>query len=99
MLGLNKRRRLKGIFVQKIGADQLPLKLGEYGMRRQSVLHVIGARLECRQQVAMAPFEILEHIGQLAGRRLQIQSQNTIDDMIRPRLVERDSDPVVRSPA
>ena len=46
--------------MQEIGANELPLKFGEYSMRRQSVFHVIGARLERRQQVAMAPLEILK---------------------------------------
>ena len=32
--------------MEEIGADELPLKFGEYGMRGQSVFHVIGARLE-----------------------------------------------------
>jgi hypothetical protein len=58
-------------------------------MRRQSDLHVIGARFKCRQQVAMAPFEILEHFGQLAGGSVLIQSEDTIHDMIRTGLVER----------
>ena len=74
--------------MQEIGAHQLPLKFGEFGMRRQSVFHVIGARLECRQQVAMTALEILKDTGQLAGCCFRIQSQDTIDDVIRPRLVD-----------
>ena len=75
--------------MQEKSSDKSPLKPGEYGMRRQSVFHVIGARLECRQQVAMAPFEILKNTGQLAGGRFLVQPQNTINDMIRPRLLAR----------
>ena len=75
--------------MKEIGANQLPLQFGELGMRRQSVFHVIGARLERRQQIAMTSFKILKNIGQLAGRCLQIQPQDTIDDMIRPRLIDR----------
>ena len=40
-----------------------------------------------RQQVAVTTLEILEDIGQLAGCRLRIQPQDTVDDMIRPCLV------------
>jgi hypothetical protein len=71
--------------VEKIGAHELPLKFGEYGMRRQSIFHIVGARLECCQQVAMAAFEILKDTGQLAGGRSLVQSQDTINDTIRPR--------------
>ena len=74
--------------MEEIGAHQLPLKPCEYCMRRQSVFHVIGARLECRQQVAMTPCEIFEYTGQLIGCGLRIQPQDTIDDMICPRLVD-----------
>ena len=56
-------------------------------MGGKGVFHFVGARLECLQQVAMAAFEILEDIGQLAGRRLGIERQDPIDDMVRPRLV------------
>jgi len=63
-------RRFEGIFVQKIGSDQLALSLGENGMRSKGVFHFIGTCLEDLQQVAVAAFKILEDIGQLAGRRL-----------------------------
>ena len=56
-------------------------------MRGKGVLHVIGARFEDREQIAVAPLEILEHIGQLAGRRLGIERQDPVDDVIRPCLV------------
>ena len=84
---IEQRRRFEGIFVQKIGADQLALDLGETRMRRKGVFHLVGARLEGRQQVAMAALEVLEHIGQLAGRHLGIERQHPLDDMVRAGLV------------
>ena len=56
-------------------------------MRRKGVFHFVGARLECLQQVAVAPLEILKDIGQLAGCRLRIERQDPVDDMVRPGLV------------
>ena len=75
--------------MQEISADQLTLSLGEHRMRREGVFHFVGARLEGRQQVAMAALEILEHIGKLAGCRLGIERQDPLDDMVRARLVGR----------
>ena len=37
----------------------------------------------------MTALEILEHVGQLAGRGFGIQRQNPIDDMVRAGLVRR----------
>ena len=84
---IEQRRRFEGIFVQKIGADQLALCLGESGMRREGIFHFVGARLEGRQQVAVAALEILEHVGQLGGHRLGIERQDPVDDVVRPGLV------------
>ncbi len=57
-------------------------------MRRKSVFHFIGARPERRQQVAMTPLKIFENTVQLTGCGLRVQLQDTIDDTIRPRLVD-----------
>jgi hypothetical protein len=56
-------------------------------MRRKGTFHFVGARLECRQQVAVAALEILENIGQLTGCRPGIHCQDPIDDMVRACLV------------
>ena len=47
----------------------------------------------------MTPRKIFKDTGQLIGCCLRIQPQDTIDDMISPRLVDMCSDPLVRSPA
>ena len=64
---IEQRRRLKRIFVQKVGADQLALHLRERSHGGKRVFHFIGARFECLQQVAMATLEVLQDIGQLTA--------------------------------
>ena len=66
-------RRFKGIFVQKIGSDQLTLYFAERSVSSKGAFHFVGTRLEDLQQVAVAAFKILEDIGQLAGRRLGVK--------------------------
>ena len=85
--------------MHKIGADQLTLYLCENGMRSKGVFHFAGTRLERLEQVAVATLEILEHIGELAGRRLGIERQDAADDMVRPGLVDGVEVPRFRSPA
>ena len=84
---IEQRRRLEGIFMHEIGADQLALHLGENDMSSKGVFHFVGTRLERLQQVAVAALEILENIGQLVGCRLGIERQDPLDDMVRPCLV------------
>ena len=73
--------------MQKIGADQSALFLSENRMRCEGFLHFIGARLESIEQIAVAALEILEHFGELMGRGLRIERQDSVDDVIRARLV------------
>ena len=86
---VEQRRRFERIFVEKIGADQLPLVFGKGAVRRQGLLHLVGARLERLQQVAVAALEILQDVGELAGDGFGIQRQNPVDDMVGARLVGR----------
>ena len=65
MLGLNNADDFEGVFVQKIGSDQLPLHNGESGMRGKGAFHFVGTRLEGRQQIAVAALEMIEDFGQL----------------------------------
>ena len=88
---IEQGRRFERIFVQEIGADQLALDLGEIGMRGEGVFHLVGARLERLQQVAVPALEILEHIGQLAGDAVSGSSaKHPVDDVVGARLVGRD---------
>ena len=54
----------------KIGADQLALDAREVSVGREGVFHFVGARFERCQQVAVAAFEILQYVGEVARRRL-----------------------------
>ena len=56
-------------------------------MGGEGLFHLVGARLEFLQQIAVAALKILQDIGQLAGRRLGIERQDAVDDMVRPCLV------------
>ena len=86
---IEQRRRLERIFMHKIGADQLALHLGKNNMSSKGVFHFLGTRLECLQQVAVATLKILKNIAELVGRRLGIERQDPLDDMVRPCLVQR----------
>ena len=55
------------IFAEKISADQLSLDLRKDPMRRESFLHLIGARLEPFQQVTMSTKKIVEDVRELRG--------------------------------
>src|SRR5450755_3571921 len=87
--GVEQGRGFVRIFVEKIGADQLPLHLGEGAVRRQYLFHDVGARLERLQEVAMPALEILQDIGELAGNGLGVEREHPVDDMIGASLVGR----------
>ncbi|HUE66358.1 MAG TPA: hypothetical protein VMO78_18470 [Rhizomicrobium sp.] len=70
--------------MEKIGPDQLALRFAEPGMVGERHLHLVGARLEYRQQVAMPSLEILQNVCQLIGGYLGIQGEDTVDDMVCP---------------
>jgi len=80
-------RRFEGIFVHEIGAHQPSLRLCEGRMGSKRLFHFIGARLEYLEQISMATLKVLENFGQLFVSRFRIERQDSIDDVIRPRLV------------
>ncbi len=53
----------------------------------EGLLHLIGPRLECFAQIAVATLKILKDVSQLFGKRFGIKRQDSIDNMVRPRLV------------
>ena len=61
-------RSLERILVQEIRADQLALHLGEDIVDDEGILHLVGTRLERRQQIAVTPLEVLQDIGQQMHR-------------------------------
>ena len=85
--GIEQRRGFKGIFVEKIGADQLALYQAEPGMIGKGIFHFVGACLELRQQVAVPSLEVFQDIRELDRRVLGAQRQDTVNDMIGAALV------------
>ena len=75
--------------MQEVGADELALYFGKRTVRQQRLLHFVGPALKRLQQVAVPALEILQHVGQLAGRGLRIEIENALDDMVGARLVGR----------
>ncbi len=73
--------------MQEIGADQPALLLGESRMRRKGVFHLVGARLEGREQVAVAAWKFSSTSASWLGGHLGIQRQHAVDDMVRAGLV------------
>ena len=52
------------------------------------MFHLVGTRIECLQQMAMTSLKVIENIGQLGGRDRGIERQDSVDNMIRPVLVD-----------
>src|SRR5258708_20534720 len=78
--------RLERILVEKIRTDQAPLRLVQFAMLVERVLHLCGARLENIEQIPMPTFEVLEHVAQLLGGSFGIEPKNPVDDLIRTTL-------------
>jgi hypothetical protein len=73
--------------MHEIGAYQPTLLLCEAGMGVKGYFHLIGARFECLEQIAVAALKVLADLSQLTSSRCRIERQDSIDDMICPRLV------------
>ncbi len=56
-------------------------------MRRESLLHHIGASLELFQQVTMTTKEIVEDVRELGGNGFGIECKNPVDNVIGAHLV------------
>src|SRR5580704_9552968 len=63
------------------------LLLGEGRMCSDGLFHLIGARFEYLEQIAVTILKVLQNLRELAGSRLGIERQDAIDDVIRARLV------------
>jgi hypothetical protein len=57
-------------------------------VRREGFFHFIGTRLEYLKQITVAALEILEDLGQLVGSGFWIEGHDSVDDVIRPCLVD-----------
>jgi hypothetical protein len=56
-------------------------------MGRKGFFHLSGTRLEYLEQIAMPPLKVLEHLGQLGGSGFGIEGEDSVDDVVRPCLV------------
>jgi hypothetical protein len=61
------------------------------------LFHYPGAVLERLQQVAVPALEIFQDLGQLAGNGVGIEGENSVDNMICPRLVGRNGRTITRA--
>src|SRR3984957_11070321 len=84
---IEQRRGLKRILQQEIGTEQSALLSGKGGMCDKGRLRLVSARLKLRQQIAVAPLEVLEHLGQLPGGHLRLKPEHPAVDAIGPGLV------------
>lgn len=87
--GIEQSRGFKRILIEKICADQAPLRLVQFGMRRERILHLRRTCIKGVQQISVAALEIFQHIVQLLRRDLGVKLQNPVDDMVGARLISR----------
>ena len=87
--GIEQGGGFEGILVQEVGADELALYLRQRRMHGVNDLDGVGARLEGRQEPAVAPLEVLEHVRQLSTRGLRIERQDPLDNVRHPPRVRR----------
>src|ERR1700683_310949 len=73
--------------MHEIGAHQPTLLFCEACVGVKGFFHLIGARFECLEQIAMAALKVFSDFGQFTSRRCRIERQDSIDDMICARLI------------
>ncbi len=86
---IEQGRGFKGIFVEKIGPDQSTLRLAQWRMGVERILHVGGTRLENFKQVSVPALEILQHLAQLLRGRFGVEPKHPANDMVGTDLVGR----------
>src|SRR5436190_21023543 len=84
---IEQGRGFERVLVEEVGADELALDLGKGAVRGEGLLHLVSAKLETLQQVAVPAIEILQHVRQLVCRLICIKTEDALDNMIGPRLV------------
>src|ERR1044072_3688610 len=87
--GIEQGRRFEGILVQKIRTDELALLPGEPRMRRKRIFHLVGTRLERLAQLAVTLLKVLQDFCQLLLSRVRSEREDTVHDVVCPRLVRR----------
>ena len=86
---IEQRSRLEGVFVQEVRADESTLLLRETRMSGKGPFHLISARLEGREQIAVSPDKVFQDLRKEAGNARRIQCHDAIHDVVRARLVRR----------
>jgi hypothetical protein len=81
---VEQRRRFEGVLIEEICTDQSSLIQREGRMLRKGVLHLIRPSLEYREQIPVAPLEILQNLGQQGRRPARIERQSPVNYMVRP---------------
>src|SRR5713226_1598600 len=84
---IEQGRCLERVLVEKVRADQAPLRPVQFGMLLERRLHLCSACLENIEQVPMATFEVLEHVAQLLRGSVGIEPKNPVDNMVGPDLI------------
>ena len=75
--------------MHEVGADQQVLLPGEGRMFGNGFFHLIGTRIEYLEEISVAALEVLENFRELAGNRIRVERQDTINDVIRACLISR----------
>lgn len=86
---IEQGRGFERIFVEKIGPDQSALRLAQWSMGVERLLHFRCARLENFEQVSVPAPEVLKHLAQLLHGRFGIKPKHPANDMIGTDLVGR----------
>src|SRR4029079_3897432 len=86
---IEQGRGFERIFVEKIGSDQSTLRLAQWIMGVERLLHFRGARFENFEQVPVPALEVLEHLAQLLCGCVGIEPKHAGNNMIGANLVRR----------
>ncbi len=84
---IEQGRRLERVLVKKISTYQAALRLVQFSMGRQRLLHICSARLKDIEQIPVTTFEIIQHVCELPRGGFGIESKNPVDNMVGPELV------------
>ena len=79
---IEERCGLKGVFVQEVGADQLPLNCSEIRIVVEGALHLVGPFLERREEIAMATTKAVERFGQDLLGSVNAERRDPINDPV-----------------
>ena len=86
---IEQGRGFERVFVEKIRTNEATLRLIQFGMGFERVLHVGGARFENVEQVSMAAVEVFKHFTQLLRGSFGIEPKHPLNDMIGTDLIGR----------